>query len=98
MRISYHTTSSFIRHTGNLVDLGEYRRKLALSQSDSLARQPQPRRCLPPQGPPQPGPSQSGGALRLGSGHGRQCGGDRDDPGLPSVDGPVASPIYCVPW
>ena len=44
MRISYHTTSSFIRHTGNLVDLGEYRRKLALAQSDSLARQPQPRR------------------------------------------------------
>ena len=44
MRISYHTTSSFIRHTGTLVDLGEYRRKLALSQSDSLARQPQPRR------------------------------------------------------
>ena len=42
MRISYHTTSSFIRHTGNLVDLGEYRGKLEQVQRDSLARRRDP--------------------------------------------------------
>ena len=32
MQTIYFQTSNFIRHTGNLVDLTEYRRKLALAQ------------------------------------------------------------------
>ena len=32
MQTIYFTTSHFIRHEGNLVDLTEYRRKLALAQ------------------------------------------------------------------
>lgn len=32
MQTIYVTTSNFIRHEGNLVDLTEYRRKLALAQ------------------------------------------------------------------
>lgn len=32
MQTVYFQTSKFIRHTGNLVDLTEYRRKLALAQ------------------------------------------------------------------
>lgn len=32
MQTVYFTTSNFIRHTGNIVDLTEYRRKLALAQ------------------------------------------------------------------
>lgn len=35
MQTLYYTTSNFIRHTDNIVDLSEYRRKL------SAARQPQ---------------------------------------------------------
>ena len=48
MQTMYYKTSSFIQHTGNVVDLEEYRRKSALVressslQHDSLARQPQP--------------------------------------------------------
>lgn len=41
MKTLYYKTSNFIQHTGNVVDLGEYRRKLALAQQDSLARQPE---------------------------------------------------------
>lgn len=47
MQTMYYKTSSFIHHTGNVVDLEEYRRKAALAressslQQDSLARQPQ---------------------------------------------------------
>lgn len=40
MKTMYYQTSNFIRHNGNLVDLGEYRRRLELAQRDSLARQP----------------------------------------------------------
>ena len=32
MQTIYFTTSNFIRHEGNVVDLTEYRRKLALAQ------------------------------------------------------------------
>ena len=32
MQTLYFTTSNFIRHEGNVVDLTEYRRKLALAQ------------------------------------------------------------------
>ena len=41
MQTIYYSTSHFIRHTGNMVDLDEFRRKQALAQADSLARQPQ---------------------------------------------------------
>lgn len=43
MQTIYVTTSNFIRHEGNLVDLTEYRRKLALAQG-----QPEPREEEPP--------------------------------------------------
>ncbi len=42
MQTMYYRTSNFIRHRGNVVDLEEYRRRLALAQRDSLARQPEP--------------------------------------------------------
>ena len=35
METIYFTTTNFIRHEGNLVDLTEYRRKLALAQGKS---------------------------------------------------------------
>ena len=41
MQTIYYTTSNFINHTDNVVDLGEYRRKLALAQEGSLAPQPE---------------------------------------------------------
>ncbi len=34
MQTIYFTTSSFIRHEGNLVDLTQYRRKLAQTQGE----------------------------------------------------------------
>jgi len=37
----YGQTSNFIRHTGNIIDLDELRRRQALTQRDSLARQPE---------------------------------------------------------
>ena len=40
MQTIYYTTPNFIHHTGNVVDLNEYRRKLALTQEGSLAPQP----------------------------------------------------------
>lgn len=42
MQTIYYTTRNFIRHTGNLVDLNEFRRRQALALEDSLARKPQP--------------------------------------------------------
>lgn len=42
MQTMYYKTSNFIEHTGNLVDLGEFRRRQSLAQADSLARQPAP--------------------------------------------------------
>ena len=36
MQTIYYTTASFIRHTGNVVDLEDYRRKLALTQEYRL--------------------------------------------------------------
>ena len=35
MQTIYFTTTNFIRHQGNVVDLTEYRRKLALAQGDA---------------------------------------------------------------
>ena len=41
MQTMYYKTSSFIQHTGNIIDLGELRRRQVLAQHDSLARQPE---------------------------------------------------------
>lgn len=41
MQTIYYTTSNFIRHTDNVVDFAEYRRKLALAEEGSLAPVPQ---------------------------------------------------------
>lgn len=35
MQTIYFTTSNYIRHEGNMVDLTEYRRKLALAQGQA---------------------------------------------------------------
>ena len=54
MQTLYYTTSNFVRHTDNIVDLSEYRRKLAAVQreqmvwqedeQEALEYQPRPRR------------------------------------------------------
>lgn len=41
MKTMYYETSSFIQHSGNVVDLEEFRRRAARVQRDSLARQPE---------------------------------------------------------
>ena len=38
MQTMYYTTSHFIRHTGNMVDLNEFRQRRLLAQQDNLAR------------------------------------------------------------
>ena len=40
MQTIYTTTSRFVRRSGNLVDLQDYRRRLALAQAGSLAPSP----------------------------------------------------------
>ncbi|MBR4098766.1 MAG: hypothetical protein IKK44_02110 [Clostridium sp.] len=42
MQTIYYSTRNFIRHTDNVIDLAEYRRKLALAQKGNLAPAPQP--------------------------------------------------------
>lgn len=42
MQTIYFTTSNFIRHEGNLVDLTEYRRKLAQVQAQSESEEEEP--------------------------------------------------------
>ena len=41
MQTMYYSTSNYIRHTGNVVDLSEYRRKLVAAMEPAL--QPGPR-------------------------------------------------------
>lgn len=41
MQTIYYSTNNFIQHNSNIVDLGEYRRKLALAEEGSLAPQPE---------------------------------------------------------
>ena len=41
MQTVYYTTNNFVRHTGNVVDLSEYRRKLAAAQSQQVDWQEQ---------------------------------------------------------
>lgn len=44
MQTVYFTTNNFIRHEGNMVDLTEYRRKLAVAQGcPEMERQKEPR-------------------------------------------------------
>lgn len=50
MKTMYDKTSSFIQHTGNIIDLSELRRRQALAQRDSLARQPE-EPCVPEEQP-----------------------------------------------
>ena len=80
MQTLYYTTGNFIRHTGNVVDLTEYRRRLAQAQQEPeegeeklvlLPREsaPSPRRSQGQKGPPP-------GAV---SGRLRQHGGGGDD-------------------
>lgn len=45
MQTIYFTTTNFIRHEGNLVDLTEYRRKLALAQGQPA---PEPEEAVRP--------------------------------------------------
>ena len=40
MKTIYYTTANFVRRSGNLVDLEDYRRRLALTQEGSLAPRP----------------------------------------------------------
>ena len=42
MQTIYFTTSNFIRHEGNLVDLTEYRRKLAQAQAQPEPEEEEP--------------------------------------------------------
>lgn len=47
MQTIYYKTSNFIRHSGNVIDLTELRRRqAAAAQRDSLARQPEAV-CIP---------------------------------------------------
>lgn len=47
MQTIYYKTSNFIQHSGNVIDLGELRRRqAAAAQRDSLARQPEAV-CMP---------------------------------------------------
>lgn len=39
MQTLYYTTSNFIRHTGNVVDLQEYRRRLELANGPECRRE-----------------------------------------------------------
>lgn len=41
MQTLYYTTNHFIRHTDNIVDLSEYRRKLEMARADRLRWQEQ---------------------------------------------------------
>lgn len=41
MQTLYYTTNNFVRHTGNVVDLSEYRRKLSAAQQTQAAWQVQ---------------------------------------------------------
>lgn len=56
MQTLYYTTNNFVRHTGNIVDLGEYRRRLEMAnrqrmswqeedgEAEAVEFQPRPRR------------------------------------------------------
>lgn len=37
MQTLYYTTNNFVRHTGNIVDLSEYRRKLEAVRQEQLS-------------------------------------------------------------
>ena len=52
MQTMYYNTFNFMQHTGNMVDLNEFRRRqAAAAQRDSLARQPEVEAYLPEEEP-----------------------------------------------
>ena len=62
MQTLYYTTGNFIRHTGNVVDLTEYRRRLAQAQQEPEEAEENlvllPRESAPaPAGPGPEGPA-----------------------------------------
>ena len=93
MQTLYYTTGNFIRHTGNVVDLTEYRRRLAQTEQEPEEAEEKivllPREIEPSprhKGQESPPPGAVPGRLRQ---HGR--GGD--DPHLHPADaGPVVPP------
>lgn len=54
MQTLYYTTNNFVRHTGNIVDLSEYRRKLAAAQQEQLGWMEQDEDAEPEQVQPRP--------------------------------------------
>ena len=60
MQTLYYTTSNFVRHTDNIVDLSEYRRKLERLQADRLRWQErdEAEECEPVEVQPRPRRSQ----------------------------------------
>jgi hypothetical protein len=58
MQTLYYTTSNFVRHTGNIVDLSEYRRKLDAAQQEQLSWMEQEADEEPEQAHPRPRRSQ----------------------------------------
>ena len=60
MQTLYYTTSNFVRHTDNIVDLSEYRRKLERLQADRLRWQErdETEECEPVEVQPRPRRSQ----------------------------------------
>lgn len=56
MQTLYYTTSNFVRHTDNIVDLSEYRRKLERLQADRLRWQEceEEQECEPVEVQPRP--------------------------------------------
>ena len=54
MQTLYYTTSNFIRHTDNIVDLSAYRRKLAAAQQAQMAWQEDEEEAAPAAYQPRP--------------------------------------------
>ena len=54
MQTIYYSTANFIRHNGNLVDLDEFRRKLALARQEQPSVAPREQLPVAPQVPSRP--------------------------------------------
>ena len=54
MQTLYYTTRNFVRHTDNLVDLSEYRRKLTAARREQMAWQEEQEDAEPAQVLPRP--------------------------------------------
>ena len=95
MRITYYKTSSFIQHTGSIIDLAELRRRQAAAQRDSLARQPES--VLPPEEPDACGaPGFRPVVLTMSQSQRRRARQERRDAGrLRQSGGGVCNPGFC---